>query len=410
MSTGRSNLTKNERGISQNFFGAGDPFAERAWVSSKNMVREQFEVSPINPTVTRGSDTTFQISKLGDRFGRMVLYWTRAAYTNGLVTDYEAPFSVDKISFRYSNKEFYVIYGEDLFHMHNRDATQEDRSNIANAEGGLLTANERLFASGVSKNLWLDLRVPWAAINKCIRIAALPNTIDVVVSWATTARTSTVLNGGPISGGTITLPYIKCDFYHLTQAERVRIAQEVHSVPLNTKYKGLEYHRREVIPTNASTGTITNRLKLRNIKNDAFEIWGVIRTVTSVDNDATILLLNPTAFLAPPAFTYWIEDNGTRITVQYTYDTFNKYNEQPKGHENQLGTDNYFSINLANDPVFLKMCGDDCYGSRAIVKYNNPELVMSFTGPTTSDYYLDCFGSMHNVIVQHKGDVRKFLT
>ena len=83
-SKGCSNLNKNERGLSTNFFGNFAMYKERDWVKGTNTIREYFDIQPTNTNASRGSIITIEIDKRGDRLGKSTLVFTRAAITGGI--------------------------------------------------------------------------------------------------------------------------------------------------------------------------------------------------------------------------------------------------------------------------------------------------------------------------------------
>ena len=276
---GRSNLGKNERGISQNFFGNVDPMMERNWTSAKNTIREQFDISPqTNAAIARGGVTTIQIDKHGDRLGKMVLFVDRAAIVGGVPVNFEGYFTIDKIQFKYSNKIFHKLYGEELYDRLRLWKGQAEVSSKAPLINGLLSPSEKKFSALQAQTLMVDLKVPWKKANKMLRMVALPNYITVKITWQlqTKVFVNSVANTNA-TGGALTNLFIRCDYYHLKNVDRQALFAQVHAKPLNTKFVSKEYHRQESYPINASTGTITYTLKLRNIKNDSAQIYAYIR-------------------------------------------------------------------------------------------------------------------------------------
>jgi hypothetical protein len=407
--SGRSNLSKNERGISQNFFGQYDPMKERDWVRSQNTIREQFDITPTSTTHTRGGQTTINIDKRGDKVGRMVLMFDRAIVTNGLPADWEGATSIDVIRFKYQNKMFHEIYGEELVDKIKLEMTREERSNAAPLCNGLLSPSEKATSAAQAQTIWVDLMVPWTDLERMLRMVALPNYIVVEITWQTLSKVF-VNNGGTPSGGTISNVYLRTDFHHLKNTKRQQLFNEVHTSPLNLKYLSKEYHRREPLLTNASTGTITWSVKLRNIKNDSACLVAYIRPQTAVDNGSGTAL-DPYTHSSYANLTYWLQDNGVAVTNQFVQAPYSEYSEKYLTFPNMYhgSGQNYVVLPFTIDPRLMKHSQFDCYGSRCISKYNNPEFWISLTGPVAADQYVDVWSYTHNCIIQYKGDIRRFL-
>ncbi len=80
---GPSNLTVNERGPDQNWFGptAINRDAYRNWTRSKNKIEEIVTVTPSDTTAAFGSTTLIEWDRRGDMMGECTLQYTRAAVT-----------------------------------------------------------------------------------------------------------------------------------------------------------------------------------------------------------------------------------------------------------------------------------------------------------------------------------------
>lgn len=411
-SAGRSNLSKNNRGISQNFFGSNDPMTEKDWIRSVNSVRETFDITPQVATYTRGGFTTFKIDKKGDRLGRIRLFFSRAAVTNGYSEDWEGYQTISKIVFNYGNKNYWEYTGEELLNkIRLGDTVSPDyRENMAVLAHGMMTVDQRKAEALASADFGIDLLGFWDRFDDMIRMVALPQEIEVQVYWQPLNLHMVQINGAATTGGAISNGYLRCDFHHLPNDKRQQIFNEVHAAPLSTKVSYLESHKRELIPANASTNTITIKIPLKNIKNDHYVLFACMRPVTAVDNatGTTLSLINQSTF---SNLQYWLEDSGQQITNVYTQDPQQEFTDKIECFPDMLQADgqNWMVINLAMDPRFVKRSDRDCFGSRCIMKYNNPTWAMSFTGPVAADTYLDIFGKFHQIIIQNKGEIRKFL-
>jgi hypothetical protein len=411
-SKGRSNLNKNERGISTNFFGNYDPFQEREWVKGKNTIRELFDITPINTNSARGGLTSIEIDKRGDRLGKMFLSFQVAPITGGIPVDYEGPNSIDNIIFYYANKPFHQLYGEQLTHETILRPDIQARSALNVQEGGNLSLMERTRAAATTRTFFVDLKVPWAKLKKQLRMVALPNKIRMDIQWNLQSKViQDAVSGTTATGGLISTVFCRCEFTHRKSMDRDREFQQVHAQPLNWKYWSYEFHRRENVNANASTGLVNPvKIQLRNIKNDSVQIYATLRNQSDVDQ-TTSGTVNPYNFLDFTGMQFWLEDNGTQITDYWTLDKYARYIETGRaypGHE--PGTWNFMVINLVQ-PEMLLASEDDCYGSRCISKYNNPTFCVQWTngGGGNNALWLDIWSLTHNIMIQHKGDLRKFL-
>ena len=187
-SKGRSNLNKNERGISTNFFGNYDMYQERKWLKGKNTIQELFDITPTNNNASRGGITTIEIDKRGDCLGKMLLSFQVAPVTGGIPVDFEGPNSIDNITFYYANKSPFMIYGEQMIHETIFRPDIQCRSSLIAQESGNLSVGERTRAALTSCTFFVDIKVPWAKLKKQLRMIALFNKIRMDIQWNTQAR------------------------------------------------------------------------------------------------------------------------------------------------------------------------------------------------------------------------------
>ena len=115
--------------------------------------------------------------------------------------------------------------------------------------------------------------------------------------------------------------------------------------------------------------------------------------------------LNPFNFQDLPQLTFLLEDNGTQITDFFVLDNYSKYLENARAYPGmEPGNWPVMMLNLC-PPDLVLASEDDCFGSRCISKYNNPEFVCSWVNTTANAaMYLDIWALTHQILIQHKGD------
>jgi hypothetical protein len=419
MSSGRSNLNINHGGPSVNFFGQSDPFAPRNWIKTINYIPEEFDISTSSAanTFAYGTEVTIELDKRGDLLGKIELCWKRGSVsggTNPRFVDWEAPFSIEYVQFMYGNRVLHELFGDKLYLEMLTEDTNEEISAKAKLQHGQLSAADRisLNAAGDVVNR-LDLRVPWAKIKKALDMHATPNKILMKIKFA---KLATVVEADA-SASNVTASniisdlYARCQYYHLEQKKKDERYFATRT-PKGVAYKTstIEYHRRETI----ANGSTSYSLKIRNIRNDVWQLMFVIRKKDDVEG-ANATGANPTLLQLPSNLTIYIKDNGTDVIKPiFAGDTSASPSYALYGINSEIHPKN--SIHHGQ-PIFcipfchrnlLEMSRDDCVGSRAFAGYNNPELVLTFSA-LSGDHYIDVYGDIHNVLIQKGGDVRKYL-
>ena len=174
-----------------------------------------------------------------------------------------------------------------------------------------------------------------------------------------------------------------------------------------------EYHLREALAQQSSTAS-RSTIRLRNIKNSVIALHHIIRLVSNVDTTATLDLWN---FLAADRF--WLNDNGSQITnkIEWNEAAFNQwgiYADNVKMYPKMQPGYNIGSMAFCEREL-VESSDDDCFGSRTIGKYNNPEDIVEFdqastaAAAVTGAAYLDIWADVHNLLIYQAGDLRKYL-
>lgn len=251
-------------------------------------------------------------------------------------------------------------------------------------------------------------------MKKLINFLALPNKVRFEFNWQTLAKcTQADALASTNTGGVISSVKLRTQFYHVPQMKRTARYQRIqHPLGLATKFSSIETHRREGL-TSGAIGI--QRIKLRNIKNDTYMLRVVARTTADVDGDAAVGV-NLTNFKTIDLLE--LDDNGSRVTTAWLATDSNAEASDvlwgPRLNPTVCNRNKFFMgqpiyILPLCEPSLIKKSDEDAFGSRAIAKYNNPELVMTFTGAIASNYYIDIWGYVHNIIIQKKGDIKKYL-
>jgi hypothetical protein len=242
----------------------------------------------------------------------------------------------------------------------------------------------------------------------------LPNKIQVEVNLKTIGKAAFYTAGTP--NALFSSAYLRIWGIHLEQNERNQLYTLINSgngIAVKTLTK--EFHLREAVTASATYSK--QRIRLRNVKNSCVKLDLVLREQRHVDTAATLDLWN-----FQRASRFWIEDSGSQVTnkipwqdstdgstaATYGTDFYNR-RMHPKG---EIGL--YVASLAFCEPEFVPLSKDDCYGSRSLYRYNNPEVVIEFDANTPDSgssqaLYLDIWGHIHNLLIFQKGDLRKYL-
>ena len=445
MSTGRTNLGKvGYTGASAYFHNAHrDLFAPRQWSAIAAHIAEWFDISSDQTSHSRGSQTVFQIDRRADRLGDISLYWTRAALaqttgadTQAYFADWEGCHSIDNVQFLYNSKVVFRITGEQIYEDMINELEPNERAAWGILSLGDKSVQDRQDLAYAEQTVWANLRVPWRKIDKFLPKYGIPNKLRVEVNWQTKARVLHEPRSGDNTGGGISSPTLRCEFQHIGERHRDKVFDDVHSNKgYMIKFRDTESHLREAVTTTASSATGNNRtfsLRLTNLRNACYVLSAKLRYQHSVDNTT---LLDPSQEL--PIVSMTMKDNGTDITKPAvglpcasfeSTTSYNLYKENIEAYPDaQPGRPipRFFFC----PPRFTMDSENNCYGSRDFYKYNNPTLDivyqedLHFHDPypvpvqtpaaslpsTPYPMYVDVVSYIHNILIVHKGDVRKYL-
>jgi len=412
---GRSNLVVNERGPDVNWFSGGqDIYANRQWYRTKNSIEEQFDLDVVGTGYAFGTTHVFEADKRGDKLLELELICKRGALsvtggsgnTYSRFQDWEGYRNIKEIRVLYSNKIYCRLYGEKMLREMLEESPAPLRNTLAaEALGQKTNAERNALAAASNITTIVKLRVPWRKISKGLAMIALPNKLRIEVDIAPLTEICQYDGTGYSPACTLTNLKLRCHYVHLKQEDRTALFQQVMSKGIMTKISTGEYHWKENIDANLTSFPF----RLRNIRNASYRIVGHIIPKSAVDSPASRDFSNNVL----PARIY-MTDNGTAVTdtvecndatATFNYNLLNKRLAHPN-HKTGMNTFELFFC----PKQFVEKSEDDCYGSRNISKYNNPQLVMEWdAGSPSVDSYLYLTSDIHNIGIQQKGDLRVYL-
>lgn len=419
-SKGRSNLNVNERGVDINWYrDAEHMFDYLDWKRTTNYIPERFDIPTYTVTPAYGSPCYIEFDKRGDLLGKVELVvtrsavsWASAAPTTYFFSDFEGFSSIDYVRWWYANKIVHEDHGERMMIRTLKEADSDERDVIAQQQYGFLSDTDRQ-TQAQSKTTWVvDLIVPWDDIKKQLPILTFPNKVKLEIGFK--ALKGAFYYSGDTPTVTINTVNARSYYIHLPQYIKQDLWNHIYSRDgVSVKTITSEYHLREAVA--ASSSTTTYKVAIKNIKNAVVNMTAVIRKQTEVDNTAgnTLDLWN---FRSPSRV--YLEDSGSEITVRYecadstdgsTPADYNYWKDNWMMHPK--GIQGYF---LPEIPFcqhhFVESSRHDCYGSRNFSKYNNPYFTMVFDGGNGNiAEYCDLWADIHNLMIWHKGDWRKYL-
>lgn len=396
------NLPAAAQGASANFVGGHDHFQYEGWNKFEPYFEEEAVYSPINnTTVVTGGTASFDLERRHPFLrGDTEFTFTASAIAGNAgarFNDWTGFDLIDRIEFVYNNKRFWQETGE---RMRWKTATRfnaESRTAIALAVGGNLTDVERTALALAPQTFTVPIWVPWRKLKKQLPMIGIPNKIRVNVFM----KAANLACFAPIAPFNQTWTYsnvtLRVEGNDIDETKKAKY-WNASKQGITIKTVEFESHVRELVPA----GTTTFRLKIRNIKNDAYLMYFTLRQRVALDD----------AQQRDPWDFFLCQDYRLEDSNQPMFDTVNtarffktQWHQLFPDAENNTG----YHVIWFCPKALVRASEDDCYGSRAMVHYNNPELVITFAAPTASDLYLDLVGEVHNSIISKAGDVRQYL-
>jgi hypothetical protein len=116
---------------------------------------------------------------------------------------------------------------------------------------------------------------------------------------------------------------------------------------------------------------------------------------------------------------FWLNDNGSQITnkIEWNETAFNQfgiYYDHVKMWPKAQPGNNIGALAFCENEL-VEASDDDCFGSRTIGKYNNPEIIAEFDSGSAASTaisgaaYWDIWADVHNLLIYQAGDLRKYL-
>jgi hypothetical protein len=164
----------------------------------------------------REQTNTIEINKRKNRLGHCWLKFERPTITESYLIDWKGPQSIEKITFSYANRNFYEIYGENLYRKVQLEENVMNRTKISKLQRNNLSLAERKASGAVNTKFYIDLRVLWSKLQKILRIVTLSNKIRVDIEWTSQYKAIVDAISGTVAtyASIINDIFLYCEFYH----------------------------------------------------------------------------------------------------------------------------------------------------------------------------------------------------
>jgi hypothetical protein len=248
--------------------------------------------------------------------------------------------------------------------------------------------------------------VPWGSIKKALLQRAIPDKIEVTVFTERFIDSGiTTTNAGAYTNSSATISNMKFigEGLHKRLEQKVSIQEEGLR---GLDYKVWDWEMQENISIPSGTTVVSPKtIDLDQIKQDAFMQFFTIRPLAKVPNGAQSNITNPWYFVKCASF--FIKDGTKNLFDEIFTDD----------HEN-MRVQEMFPFALFPSPFhiinycpreFVEASDFNCYGSRALVHYNKPQLVVKFATITPEEYRLDFYSKFHQVLRVQGGGIRTIL-
>ena len=380
------------------------------WNHPDIWIQEEQEWTALTSSV-QGFDKEikFEITPDFDKLGPIRLEYQRSAVSQDATDkfrfhDWEPIAFIKKIEFKTNNKVFYTLYKHELFFNLVMRTPKGERNRLAEIYNGYTSEPERLTIANTATTYQVKLCVPWQKLTKHIPQRALPNKVEVSVfteKFVDCGYTTT--NSGSYTNSSATISNMKLvgEGLHKRNEEKVKL-QEIGLSGLDWKVWDWEFQEDASIAATSTTKTID----LDQIKNDSFMQYFTIRPATKVPSGAQSNVTNPWHFVK--CSQYYIKDGTKNLFDTITTDE----QEQLKMHEMFPFAPYPSPFHIINycPRQFVEASDYDCYGSRAMVHYNKPQLVIDFAAATPEAYRVDFYSKYHNVMRMQGGGARVILS
>jgi len=444
--SGRSNFAQQGRDVAAFTVGMTPVYARtNAYGTTKPIVEERFELATSSVTNVPGSYSYFEIGRQWDGSREWYLRYDRTAgtYTSG----YDAPYFEDweiysqiaYVQVIYNNKVVWLKKGEQLIDdmMDGLYCDADERGGFAKQQNGMLSLGERQARFGLAMtHMHAPLQLPWRSIKKSLIHVALPNKIRLEVYWNSNNQcVHQPLSTGTVPG-TIQNLYLITDAYHMLEEDRASHYYAIYNgeKPYQIKTTDWEYEWRYGF-TAASQNANTDYkivIPIRNLRNATYAIKAKLQYQSHIDNPQTLDRQKQL-----PIRTMYLDDQGKNVTTFFNARGGSAYQNS---QSLMLDTDNVKAFpHAAPGSIlnFVKFCPNEfvldsennCYGSRTISKYSNPDMTIIYNSSfnVTMPYpdvsviqnpigtvsltmmYVTLISYIHQLVYQGQSDFRRFL-
>lgn len=421
MTTNKYNIASATLGPSALFNGSADVDGVDAAMDNKpnwnkpSLWMQEEETYSALTSSTQGYGQTIkkEITTTFDKAGPMWLQYDRSALTQDLVTpanfrfhDWEPIASLNKIEFKYNEKVFWTVRPMHLFYLIMNRTPQKYKNRLALALSGFTSHDERLTLANAAQTYRLPLFLPWESLNRHLPHRALPNKILVETTFnnlvdcgyvSSSGFTVASNNGVANTLCTITNCKIVVEGIHKELSKKQAI--------FNMGMKGLDWKVYDIETQENATlasGSTTYTIDIDQIKNDTFELFFILRPTSKVPSGTMSTSTNPWYFVK--CLDYVIKDGNKNlfdVIVTADFESFKLHEIHPLSC-----TPNPFHIIPFAPRKFIEASDFNCFGSRALVHYNKPQLVLDFASALGSNTRLDMFALNHQILRVQKGNIR----
>ncbi len=436
---GRSNLQVNLRGQDLNWYKRSyNPFSYEPYLGATNHISEIFDINPVSVGYTWGGEVDFELDKRGDLLGKIELMINRGPIVNGsssaYINDWEVYSMIDRVNFKYNNRLFWTVTGDELYiqlQQRKRLVERESEGYLQNGVSGTGIGPNNTGANSISLSsissqgtvIAGDLQVPWADRHKHIPMVAMPNKIRVEVFLKAQQFFINDQNNPNASNDSVALNqiWLRCYYVQLPQHLRSEVFTLVNYSEVTTTGQTAIEQRGvavKILSTesqlkNIYTGSLNYmNINLRNIKNSVVYFAVLMRDQNDLITPWAVNLWN-----FQPISRMYLVDNGNRITDYYDWFVSSTSNVNQYNHftTNALAfPDGNLWMNVPIlplvEPEFILPSESNCFGSRFIAEYNNPQLYFETTNaPGNTVYQVDIIAYIHNLLIYQNGDIRIWL-
>ena len=387
------------------------------WNHPSMWMQEEEVWSAITPAAqqTYGATSKVQITTAFDRLGAMWLVYTRSAVTQDgggsnkfSFHDWEPLSSLQSVVFKYVDKVFWTVRPLHLFYMIINRTPQKYKNRLALSLNGYTSTDERLANTASAITYRVPLFVPWEPLNRQLYQRSLPNVIVVEVTFNNLVDCGYVNNTGFTVNGFNGVANSICTISNINiigeglQKELSKKEALMLSGMNGIDFKTYDIEAQENLTL--ASGATSYTFDIDQIKNDTYAIYFALRPSTRVPSGSMSTTTNPYYFIKCDSFYFKDGNKNLHDTIVVADYELNKFHEiHPLAP-----VPNPFHIVPFCPRKFVEASDTNCYGSRALVHYNKPQLVIQFTSALGTTCRLDAYGEIHQILRVLKGTIRLY--